>query len=1527
MCEKANSVTDFGNSWVVRVDECPDIIPEPTDPCEGDSDATRESEELCAIILDRDGPFAPCHDFRDPDPFYDSCTYDVCALGEEYLCDSLAEYAEACRQSGGQPGDWRAETPVCPFECPENTVYDACASGCPETCSSASSSVSCNVTCQETCRCPDDQVLDGDRCVYRSECGCTLDNNVYIQPGESWTRPDCSEQCQCVNGRAECQVYTCGRNAECEVRNGQPSCYCQEGFTSVEGSCIRAPGFCQVWGDPHYITFDQRKYNFQGDCDYTLVKDCLGSSSFHLWADNEKRLPTDKVSYIRELVLEDSNNTYSLIYDFKVRVNGIDYSKNLPYIGDGIIIFRTFKSLANSVTDFGNSWVVRVDECPDIIPEPTDPCEGDSDATRESEELCAIILDRDGPFAPCHDFRDPDPFYDSCTYDVCALGEEYLCDSLAEYAEACRQSGGQPGDWRAETPVCPFECPENTVYDACASGCPETCSSASSSVSCNVTCQETCRCPDDQVLDGDRCVYRSECGCTLDNNVYIQPGESWTRPDCSEQCQCVNGRAECQVYTCGRNAECEVRNGQPSCYCQEGFTSVEGSCIRAPGFCQVWGDPHYITFDQRKYNFQGDCDYTLVKDCLGSNSFHLWADNEKRLPTDEVSYIRELVLEDSNNTYSLIYDFKVRVNGIDYSKNLPYIGDGIIIFRTFKSLKLLTNYMWISYDGRRSADIFLSYSYWNQSCGLCGTFDGDRSNDWTLPNGDLANSVTDFGNSWVVRVDECPDIIPEPTDPCEGDSDATRESEELCAIILDRDGPFAPCHDFRDPDPFYDSCTYDVCALGEEYLCDSLAEYAEACRQSGGQPGDWRAETPVCPFECPENTVYDACASGCPETCSSASSSVSCNVTCQETCRCPDDQVLDGDRCVYRSECGCTLDNNVYIQPGESWTRPDCSEQCQCVNGRAECQVYTCGRNAECEVRNGQPSCYCQEGFTSVEGSCIRAPGFCQVWGDPHYITFDQRKYNFQGDCDYTLVKDCLGSNSFHLWADNEKRLPTDEVSYIRELVLEDSNNTYSLIYDFKVRVNGIDYSKNLPYIGDGIIIFRTFKSLKLLTNYMWISYDGRRSADIFLSYSYWNQSCGLCGTFDGDRSNDWTLPNGDLANSVTDFGNSWVVRVDECPDIIPEPTDPCEGDSDATRESEELCAIILDRDGPFAPCHDFRDPDPFYDSCTYDVCALGEEYLCDSLAEYAEACRQSGGQPGDWRAETPVCPFECPENTVYDACASGCPETCSSASSSVSCNVTCQETCRCPDDQVLDGDRCVYRSECGCTLDNNVYIQPGESWTRPDCSEQCQCVNGRAECQVYTCGRNAECEVRNGQPSCYCQEGFTSVEGSCIRAPGFCQVWGDPHYITFDQRKYNFQGDCDYTLVKDCLGSNSFHLWADNEKRLPTDEVSYIRELVLEDSNNTYSLIYDFKVRVNGIDYSKNLPYIGDGIIIFRTFKSLKLLTNYMWISYDGRRSADIFLSYSYWNQSCGLCGTFDGDRSNDWTLPNGDLVSIEFR
>lgn len=32
------------------------------------------------------------------------------------------------------------------------------------------------------------------------------------------------------------------------------------------------PGLCSAWGDSHYETFDGRLYDFEGSCDYVMVK-------------------------------------------------------------------------------------------------------------------------------------------------------------------------------------------------------------------------------------------------------------------------------------------------------------------------------------------------------------------------------------------------------------------------------------------------------------------------------------------------------------------------------------------------------------------------------------------------------------------------------------------------------------------------------------------------------------------------------------------------------------------------------------------------------------------------------------------------------------------------------------------------------------------------------------------------------------------------------------------------------------------------------------------------------------------------------------------------------------------------------------------------------------------------------------------------------------------------------------------------------------------------------------------------------
>ena len=89
------------------------------------------------------------------------------------------------------------------------------------------------------------------------------------------------------------------------------------------------------------------------------------------------------------------------------------------------------------------------------------------------------------------------------------------------------------------------------------------------------------------------------------------------------------------------------------------------------GVCQIWGDPHYLTFDSRKYSFQGDCDYTMVRDCLNQTDFHLWADNRRRRPSSEVSALDKLVLDYDGHRYALMKAQRVKVDDVRVS--LPFI--------------------------------------------------------------------------------------------------------------------------------------------------------------------------------------------------------------------------------------------------------------------------------------------------------------------------------------------------------------------------------------------------------------------------------------------------------------------------------------------------------------------------------------------------------------------------------------------------------------------------------------------------------------------------------------------------------------------------------------------------------------------------------------------------------------------------------------------------------------------------------------
>lgn len=146
--------------------------------------------------------------------------------------------------------------------CPDNSHYTLCATSCPVTCASLTS-VNCNRPCAETCECDEGFLLSGDACVPVKDCGCSYDGHYYRTGDVFYLENECGEKCTCGENRAvSCQKAKCRPGETCKVVNGVKGCH-PEG----QGKCVAS-------GDPHYTSFDGRRFDFQGTCVYVLAKVC-----------------------------------------------------------------------------------------------------------------------------------------------------------------------------------------------------------------------------------------------------------------------------------------------------------------------------------------------------------------------------------------------------------------------------------------------------------------------------------------------------------------------------------------------------------------------------------------------------------------------------------------------------------------------------------------------------------------------------------------------------------------------------------------------------------------------------------------------------------------------------------------------------------------------------------------------------------------------------------------------------------------------------------------------------------------------------------------------------------------------------------------------------------------------------------------------------------------------------------------------------------------------------------------------------
>uniref|UniRef100_A0A3B3IP88 Uncharacterized protein n=1 Tax=Oryzias latipes TaxID=8090 RepID=A0A3B3IP88_ORYLA len=1264
--------------------------------------------------------------------------------------------------------------------------------------------------------------------------GCQY-NGEPVQLGDSfWSDSSCAQKCTCTSTGLQCSNQPCSFSQVCMPYSFQFSCQTVQRRT------------CTISGDPHYYTFDDTVFHFQGTCTYVLSEQCqYGLPYYRIEGKNEHRGSTH-VSWTRLVKVFVYNETIELVKgnpgrakvgevvstpftlnqgrvqvyqsgfsvvvstDFGLTVSYDTYSHvgiSLPYTyqnatcglcgnfnnqpGDD---FQTRNGeVVSSDVDFANSWRASGDEDPGCEAQcrglECAGCNAAQTALYNNNDHCGILQNSSGPFAACHQTLPPQNFVQSCVYDLCIGGgyQPILCQSLGVYASQCQQNGIQPASWRRPG-FCEIPCPANSHFESQATGCPSTCVNPNSTQNCPLPVQESCVCDTGYVLSAGQCVPYAQCGCSFEGRYYQSGQTVILDEDCGRRCSCTAGSMTCSPHGCGPHESCSVDAGERGCR-PNGYATC---LIRGPG--------SYQTFDGLTYQYPGACKLIVAKVIGSSDHPHFNVSTEK-VPQGQESFSNYLNIEAQGAKVTI---------GMDSS-----------------------NRVWVS-----------DYNIFQHPKPDCNHGLKCPNDDFQTPDGTLVHSVQVFGDSW--REGSLASHCVENTNR---NIMTNFNSSDYCGILSSPHGPFTPCWPVVNPSQQVDVCV-DILRRSEDpesTLCQVLRDYVLMCQQKGVSLGEWR-NTTGCAATCPSNSHSEVCGTSCPSTCPSLSFPFSCDTPCQDGCQCNDGFVLNGNRCVPPTSCGCYHQGRYWQSGQQFWDGEECQSLCSCngVTGVVSCVPHSCGPDEACRVVDGEFGCH------------PNPRGTCSASGDPHYLTFDGKTYDFQGTCRYVLAEVCHSSSGLHQFSVEAKNMPWNGLPV-------------SITAEVAVTVN-------LPFVLNGnISVFASGYQTFVRTSFgLSVMYDG---------WSTVRNMCGLCGNFNDNPNDDFHSPDGAAVTTPDAFGAAWKVPGNySCSDGCGSSCPRCTNDQAARVQ----CEVIQAADGPLSFCHEHVDPAPFFSDCVFDVCVGGNarnDLLCRAIETYVSACQSANARIYPWRQNT-TCSINCPANSHYELCGTDCGHTCVS-STNATCEHACSEGCFCDEGFVRSGTTCVPEESCGCQYGGFYYNV--KSFWKDGCSERCECLaSDVVHCAAASCTPAQQCTVRNGQLGCY--DGMST-----------CTVWGDPHYITFDGALAHFQGTCSYIITETGSHGNNhtqFEVVATNNHR----------------GNNHVSF-------VDGSDVSLPTTVGGIAQVStqggFVVFNAADLI-----VQFDGQSTLLVRMSQHYQNKVSGMCGNFNGDPSDDKVKPSGTLA-----
>ncbi|XP_019623670.1 PREDICTED: uncharacterized protein LOC109469577 [Branchiostoma belcheri] len=971
------------------------------------------------------------------------------------------------------------------------------------------------------------------------------------------------------------------------------------------------------------------------------------------------------------------------------------------------------------------------------------------------------------------------------------------------------------------------------------------------------------------------------------------------------------------------------------------------------GMCTTWGQHHFRTFDGRIFNFKGTCSYVLAKDCFDLTfSIHVHNDRQCRPATKCQRSVtvflgqETLVMRNDAEGPSVYHgEDKVKIPTNMFGTVIEKVA-GFVMLRSGLGFK-------IEWDGEEAIFVWVSEPLFDKTCGLCGRWNRDPSDDFTDIHGNVAYSLAQFANSWKMPdsfSDSCPDASTDTYCQSNTEERYARSISAIngCSYLMN-----TACTEMVDPNPYFEACKEDICfgASNRTSLeCDSMEAYFRECTRQGISIA-WRAPD-RCGMTCQNGMVYDPCGSSCPQTCYSHTYDCVDN-HCVDGCHCPSGTFLHNNQCIPREECPCQYRGTEYA-PG-SRIQQDCN-QCYCLNGKWRCT------EEQCEA-------------------------VCSTTGYRHYTTFDGKQYDFAGDCSYTLLMsnpDMRLAETYNVIVENHD---CNSGFCYRSVLIKTQGSTLKMTTGHSLMLNGGYEITSLPYAAPGFYVERVSSLFQKVTldNGLKILWDGSNRVYVVATPDLMGTMVGLCGNFNNQQFDDFYTLSKDIESHHVAFANKWKVE-ELCPDIsMQEESHPCDMYTQRRLTATAKCAIL--KKEPFRQCHEAVNFKAYYDNCMYDVCATevnsGISPFCDALADYAHMCAKQGIVL-DWRSQVTECELQCTGSLVYKSCGKACRTSCGALAQNHDCEEHCVEGCMCPDDLVLDYDgHCVPVEQCVCLYQGQAFkagdtvmqecnicechkgqwictdnecpqeeeCPPHMEWTncKSNCPRTCSnmhmpylsCPRGKCiagcECNNMTVWDGANCVTPSDCPcyhggrsyhdgetmmvdcnTCTCSGRTWTCENN--ECPGICSAYGDPHFKSFDGRQYDFQGECEYVIARST--GNNAQQFSISSENIPcgTSGVTCTKSIIFTigegDSQKTLTL-----VRGQDVPKERDTPFqvAQVGLYVFvRTDIGVTL-------QWDRGTRVYIKLETVHKGKVEGLCGNYNGDQQDDFLMPNGLTTELE--